>query len=131
MESAQFRPHHIFCERFLKVQLPERGAKYKRVEQKLRNIVETHDDALVELIEGIDELCQACPECRHDRCESPLGNEDSVRKWDGIILKGLGISYGETKTSREWHTLIEEKAPLEFCETKCPWKSICTVFELG
>ena len=36
--------------------------------------------------------------------ENPHGNEDKVRKWDAIILKGLGLSYGEKRTiyNRLW-----------------------------
>jgi hypothetical protein len=131
MEKAKLRPHHIFCERFLKVQPSDRGVEFEQVEQGIKDLAQTDDEALVEVIEGIDELCRVCPECRDDRCQSAQGNEEAVRKWDGIVLKGLGVSYGETRTSRQWRMLIEEKAPLDFCQTRCPWKSICGVFQLG
>ena len=126
----KFRPHHIFCERFLKVELPDRGAKFEQVEQRMKDIIQTDDEALVEVTEGIDELCRVCPNCWDDRCQSPLGNEEAVRKWDSIILKGLGISYGETRTSKQWRMLIEQKAPLVFCQTRCPWKSSRSIFHL-
>lgn len=128
MEKVKFRPHHIFCERFLKVELPDRGAEFEQVEQRMKDIIQTDDEALVEVTEGIDELCRVCPNCLDDRCQSPLGNEEAVRKWDSIILKGLGISYGETRTSKQWRMLIEQKAPLVFCQTRCPWKSSCSIF---
>lgn len=131
MEKVKFRPHHIFCERFLKVEFPDRGVEYEQIEQRLKNIIQTDDEVLVEVTEGIDELCRVCPNCRDDLCQSPQGNEEAVRKWDSIILKGLGISYGETRTSKQWRMLIEQKAPLNFCRTRCPGKSICTVSSLG
>jgi hypothetical protein len=131
MEKAKLRPHHIFCERFSKVQPSDRGVEFEQVEQRIKNLTQTDDQALVEVIEGIDELCRVCPECRDDRCQSREGNEEAVRKWDGIILKGLGVSYGETRTSGQWRMLTEEKAPLKFCHTRCRWKSICGVFHLG
>jgi len=84
----------------------------------------------VEVIEGIDELCRVCPDCRDERCQNPRGDEEAVKKWDGIILRGLEINYGEARTSRDWRILINQKAPLTFCEMQCPYRSSCTVFQL-
>ena len=131
MEKAKFRAHHLFCERFMKVELPDRGAAFDQVERRMKDIIETDDDVSVEVCEGVDEVCRVCPECRDDRCQSAQGDEEAVRKWDSIILKGLGVSYGETRTSKEWRRLIAEKAPLKFCQTRCPFKARCSVFQLG
>jgi hypothetical protein len=130
MEKARFRPHHILCERFLKVTFPDRGVEFEQVSQKKRDIIERQDDAIVEVIEGIDEICRVCPDCQDERCQNPRGDEESVRKWDAIILKGLEINYGEVMTSKEWRMIINQKAPLKFCETRCPYSSSCTVFKL-
>lgn len=131
MEKAKFRAHHIFCERFMKIELPDRGAVFDQVERRMKAIIDADDDVSVEVCEGVDELCRVCPECRDDRCRSSQGDEDAVRKWDSIILKGLGVSYGETRTSKGWRMLIEEKAPLKFCHTRCPFRDRCSVFDLG
>jgi hypothetical protein len=120
----------MFCERFLEVEVQDRGEEYKRVSQQRTDTIERQDDALVEIIEGIDELCRVCPDCRDERCQSLRGDEEAVRKWDGIILKGLEINYGEMRTSKEWRRLIQQKAPLSFCKTRCPYRSSCTVFQL-
>ncbi len=130
MKKAKFRPHHIVCERFVKVQYPERGAEFQQTEQRLKEIIQTDDETLVEVIEGVDELCRVCPNCRGNRCESPQGNEEATRKWDKIILNGLGISYGETRTTRQWRMLIEQKLPNTFCERRCPVKLSCTLLHL-
>ncbi len=130
MEKAKFRPHHIFCLRFLEMEFPERGEGYMLAKQKIKEILQKEDDVLVEIAEGIDELCHACINCQDDQCQSPQGSEESVRKWDSILLKGLGISYGDTRTSKEWRKLIEQKAPLHFCQARCPKRSICTVFSI-
>ena len=112
----------------MKVEVPGRGEEFERVSQKVRETIERQDDVLVEVIEGIDEICRVCPDCRDERCQNPKGDEEAVRKWDGIILKGLGINYGEARTSKEWRVLIHERAPLNFCKTRCPYRSRCTVF---
>jgi hypothetical protein len=131
MEKARYRPHHIFCVRFMKGEFPDRGEEFRQASQKTKDILERQLDAMVEVVEGVDQLCQFCPDCQNERCQNPQGGEDAVRKWDGAILKGLGIDYGETKTSSDWFMLIKEKAPLGFCEKRCPWKSSCAVFELS
>jgi hypothetical protein len=130
VKKARYRPHHLFCERFLKVVIPDRGEEFERLSQKRRDTIEKEDHVLVEMIEGIDELCEVCPDCRDGRCQNARGDEEAVRKWDGIILRGLEINYGETRTSKDWRMLINEKAPLNFCKTRCPYRSSCTVFHL-
>ncbi len=131
MGSTQLRPHHLLCERFLTVELSDRGAAYQEAEEKVKSIIGADDDTLLEAAEGVDDLCRACPDIREDRCENANGNEEAVRKWDNIILGELGVPYGETKTSREWRILIEEKAPLKFCKTRCSYNTICKVFDIG
>ncbi len=131
VKKARFRPHHIFCARFLEVKTQNRGEEFERVSQKRKETIENQDDVVVEVGEGVDELCRVCPDCREKRCQNPKGDEKAVRKWDGIILKGLEINYGEMRTSKEWRALINQKAPLNFCKTRCPHKSNCTVFQMG
>jgi len=129
VKKARYRPHHLFCERFLEVEIPGRGEEFERVSRERRDTIETEDEVVVEVIEGIDELCRVCPDCRDERCQNPRGDEEAVKKWDGIILRGLEINYGEARTSRDWRILINQKAPLTFCEMHCPYRSSCTVFQ--
>jgi hypothetical protein len=128
VEKAKFRPHHLYCERFLKVDIPNRGEQFEKVSQKVKDIIGRRENVIVEITEGIDELCRECPDCRDERCQSPRGNEEAVKKWDDIILKGLEVNYGEAKTSKDWRLLIQQKAPLDFCKKRCPFRSNCTVF---
>jgi len=130
LETAKLRPHHVFCETFLNTKL-DRGGEFEQVKHAIKELVTSYSDAMIEITQGIDQLCRSCPNCRNNRCESQQGNEDEVRKWDAIILKGLGIDYGEKKTAQQLRTLIQKKAPLDFCRTRCPWKKNCSVFELG
>jgi len=127
MGKMRLRPHHVFCERFMTVELPDRGPEFVRIHEKIKHVIGMQDDILVEMIEGVDELCRVCPDFRDDRCGNPFGDEEAVRKWDAIIIKGLGVSYGETRISGDWRRLIEQKAPLDFCLNRCQWKAICTV----
>lgn len=129
MEKVRYRPHHLLCERFLNVEVSNRGEEFERVSRKIKETLERQDDISVEVIEGIDELCKVCPDCEGERCQNPKGDEEAVRKWDGIILSGLGINYGEAMMAKEWRVLIHQKAPLAFCKTRCPFRLNCTVFQ--
>jgi hypothetical protein len=125
--SMKLRPHHICCEGFLRAEFPERGPNFLEVEQRVRGSVWSDEGTVVEAIQGVDQLCHVCPHCREDRCHHPRGDEEAVRKWDTILLTGMGISYGHTMTSEEWRLFIQTKMPLDFCRTRCPSKSTCMV----
>jgi hypothetical protein len=130
LRIKKLRPHHIFCNTFLVYDFQERGEEFKRVSLAVKELIESNSDTMIEIIQGVDGLCRSCPDFRGDRCEHPNGNEVEVRKFDAIILKGLGISYGRKSTIQELRDIIGRKAPLDFCRTRCPWKATCMVFNL-
>ena len=130
IELLRLRPHHMFCEGFLGAEFPERGEEFGKIEHTIRETLTSGVETVLEVMEGPDLLCQSCPLCRDGRCQSPGGNEEEVRKWDAKILKGLGIAYRERKTVQEFRALIMQKAPLVFCQTKCPWRESCRVFDI-
>ena len=130
-DTIRLRPHNIFCVRFTAPSTPERGEEFNQVEHKLRETLQSGTNSLIEVIEGTDDLCQICPLYQNARCQSPEGDEDEVRKLDFIILKGLGISYGDKMSVKEFRTLMDEKAPLAFCQTRCRLKEGCGVFQLA
>jgi hypothetical protein len=126
----RYRPHHIVCERFMKVEFPERGVEFTETQQRRKDLIESNDNTLVEPVEGVDNLCAKCPDCHDGRCSSPLGGEEAVRKWDVIILKGLGVEFGEARTPEGWRRLMEEKLPFDFCRNRCGYRTRCSVFSL-
>jgi hypothetical protein len=125
--KLNLRPHHIFCDRFLPLEELLRGEDFAYTVNKIKELTQ-RNDLIINVTEGPDHVCQSCPDYKNGRCENPVGNEEAVRKWDLKIIKGLGISYGQEVTVGELLELIIEKAPLEFCQTRCPWKTICGVF---
>ena len=125
--KLNLRPHHIFCDRFLPLEELLRGEEFARTVDKIKELTQ-RNDLMISVTEGPDHVCQSCPDYKNGRCENPVGNEEAVRKWDLKIIKGLGISYGQEITVGELLELINEKAPLEFCRTRCPWKTICGIF---
>ena len=91
-----------------------------------RQALNSELDTTIVVIEGVDELCKACPLCKGDRCESPNGNEEQVRRWDAILLKELGLSFGEALKVRDLQSLLKKKAPFRLCYL-CKWKESCTI----
>ena len=122
----KWRAHHICCVPLWKVSFHDRGEDFLEVEDRIKQTMRADSDSIVEVAWGVDELCQVCPLCQDDRCQSPRGDEDGVRKWDGIILKELGISAGTALSVTEWRRLIRQKLPLNLCQ-RCQWRSVCAM----
>jgi hypothetical protein len=122
--KMKLRAHHIYCLPFLRVDLSERGKEYIQGEDKVKQTMRRSVTQPVTLIHGVDELCEVCPLCQDSRCQSKLGDEEEVRKWDAKIMKELGVTDGATLTAVEWRKLIGEKFPLTFCN-RCKAKDFC------
>ena len=125
--ELRLRPHHIMCEPFLALETFDRGEAFNTLAYQIKEALESQADTLIEVIEGVDDLCQTCPLCRDARCQSPDGDETAVRKWDAIVLRGMAISYGDRLTAGHLSALIRQKAPLPLCATKCRWRDNCRV----
>lgn len=124
-EELKLRPHHIYCVRNTALSFPGRGEAFTRVEDMVRDILTSGGDFTLEVVEGPDMICRVCPEFRRDGCQSLAGDEVQVRKWDAIIIRGLGIAYGQNLTRSELNKLVSEKAPLKFCLTRCGYRTKC------
>lgn len=126
MKTLRLRPHHICCIPFWTTTFEERGSGFLQAENKIKNVLRSQPESTILVIEGTDDLCQQCLYCVDERCNSPRGSEDKVRKWDAILLKELGLPFGSCLTSSEWRELIELKTPFKLCQ-KCQWQQMCSV----
>ena len=125
--ELRLRPHHIMCEPFMVLETFDRGEAFNTLATRIKEALESQAETPIEVTEGVDDLCQTCPLCRDARCQSPDGDETSVRKWDAIVLRGLEVSYGARLTSAQFMALIRRKVPIPLCLTKCRWKNACRV----
>ena len=123
--ALRLRAHHICCLPFLKP-FGGRGSDFQRILDEIKSALVSKPDMLIAVHEGIDQLCQYCPFRSGQRCASPLGNEDAVRKWDAILLKELNLPFGTCLTAGEWQALIKQKTPFKLCQ-KCQWRQKCDV----
>jgi hypothetical protein len=122
----RLRAHHICCLPFWTGAMEGRGSRFEEKEAAIKALFRSAADREVAVIEGVDELCSECPLCVDGRCASPDGDEDAVRKWDAILLSGLGIDFNTRLTCRQWRDLIEPKLPYKLCR-RCRWQSRCRV----
>ena len=123
--AIRLRAHHICCLPFLG-SFEGRGLSFQQTESKINDMFLSSDDTKVVVIEGVDELCRECPLHDGERCNSPNGNEEAVRKWDAILLKELGVTFNTCLSCRQWHELVEQKVPFKICQ-KCQWKERCSI----
>ena len=125
VKMLKLRAHHICCAPFIPPR-SDRGIKFSQIQNRIRQVLKSEPDSTLVVIEGVDELCKVCPLCIEERCESPEGNEEEVRKWDAILLKELGLSFGEALKVRQWQSLIRQKSPFRLCQ-RCKWRETCSV----
>jgi hypothetical protein len=128
-DGMRLRPHHIACIRFWDKTFPERGDEFLKVEDNIKQAVNTGAPDLITVSEGTDELCRVCPLNADGRCASPLGDETEVRKWDAILLKELELPYDTRLTAAEWRRLIDARIPFRLCR-KCQWRKNCRAGQL-
>lgn len=125
MKIMTLRPHHLLCLRFRPVEFPDRQGEFAETDRMVKDALKPESQFMIRVAQGVDDLCRACPNCVVDRCEDPRINEEAVRKIDAMILKDLGVSYGDAMVSKEWNDLIVRKVPLDFCLSQCPVKAEC------
>ena len=122
----KLRAHHLCCLRFVDIVPEGCSPEFRQTERSIKEMLLSAPDAPVMVIEGTDGLCRTCPVYVDGRCESPQGNEEEVRKYDAILLKELGASFGDCLTAGEWQALVQQKTPFKICH-KCKTRGICSV----
>jgi hypothetical protein len=117
----RLRPHHVYCIHFFEFCFPERGPRFEDTVNDTQKLLQDSSED-IEFQEGPDSICEACLYYNGERCTSPQGDETTVKKWDSIILKELGVKPGQVLRVQQVDALIREKAPLNICMTACPYR---------
>lgn len=118
----RLRPHHLCCLRYGAFKPHRRGEAYGDYVCGLIRSMES-SDTLFQVHEGLDIICQVCPERVGDYCNAPGGDSRATR-WDAKLLADLGVAFGTTMTAAEWAGLIASKAPFRVCPN-CEFRSKC------
>ncbi|MEW6573377.1 MAG: DUF1284 domain-containing protein [Bacillota bacterium] len=120
----RLRGHHLVCLQFF------RGEGYDRVFiENLQTVVgRAVKGEEIEVVEGPDDVCRACPSLEEGRCSSqPAGGEANIRELDEKARAHLGIGVGERVLWREVFARVSvtsEEWFAGFCEG-CEWEKAC------
>ena len=120
----KLRPHHIYCYHFTDFTDVSRGEQFSEMKERMRYLWSpgnTDKEQQIEVKEGADIVCEVCPYFDGKGCSHAKGGDEGVRKWDARIIGELGIAYGQKMKISEINTLVENKAPLNFCLARCPY----------
>ena len=120
-ETIRLRPHHLLCiHNFV-------GKGYDETfTAHMSQIVEMlKEDPKIELVEGCDELCGACPHDLDGVCESA----DKVSRYDRGVMEACGLAPGDCES---WSSLSDKVIESVFHAGRfeqicsdCQWYEIC------
>lgn len=117
----KLRPHHGMCMQFF------RGEGYSAdfVKHMGEIIAALNRGALVELTDGTDHICAACPNILGGVCQS----EEKVRRFDNGVLQYAGLIIGEVPDGTEFLRMVRERIIERGLMKKicgdCEWARIC------
>lgn len=128
--DLRLRGHHIYCLLFSKAQFSNRGSIFLETEARVKQVIRSEPDKIVEIVEGMDDLCRVCPLLVGDQCQSPGGEEQKVRKWDARVLADLGLSVGTILSVCQLQDIFRAKSPIPLC-ARCRWRESCGIASFG
>lgn len=119
----KLRPHHLLCiQKYT-------GKGYDRpfaanMEELLRQLTAQPDTA-IQLTEGRDDVCAACPNMVDGKCSS----QEKVTRMDRGVLGACGFAYGQVDSWRALAASVENRIfqTEQFNEIcgPCQWFELC------
>ena len=119
----RLRPHHGMCLYYFQ------GKGYNSAfignMTKYKQLLET-EDPLIRITEGIDDLCEKCPNNRNGICTS----QNKVTAYDSDVLSACALDYNTILQYKEFSELVQQKILLagnrrEICAS-CQWNALCS-----
>jgi hypothetical protein len=123
----RLRGHHLLCLRHF------RGLGYDEAfTANVARVVEalhSHPDGPVEVVDGPDDVCAACPHLAGPACARRPRADEAVRSHDAAVLAALGLRPGDGTTwAAVGGTLEVDEAAREAATTgcvSCVWARLC------
>jgi hypothetical protein len=119
----KLRGHHLVCLQFF------RGEGYNR--EFIANLEDVIGRAEkgeeIEVVEGADDVCRACPALKGDECVAKPGVDAEIREMDKEAASHLGVKVGERV---RWQEVSPKVAATPkdwfagFC-AGCDWEKAC------
>ena len=118
---VRLRGHHLICLHFFK------GEGYsKEFVENLSKVLKTIERKGVDLVEGGDDVCAACPSYQNGRCMHEPGMNEKVKRLDILATRLLDIEDRRLDWSH-----IKSRIPFIIEEWKknacanCEWIGVC------
>lgn len=125
----RLRPHHLLClQKYTGHGYSEEFVcRMDIVTDRLKN----NPDILMELVEGRDMLCEACPNMSGSVCSS----NEKVLSIDKNVLMACELAYGVTdswdKLSKLAEGIVLDTAQFEIICGDCQWYDMCSKTKRG
>lgn len=119
----RLRGHHLICLHFL------RGEGYSQeFVENLKDVVRRATEGKeIEVVEGADDICRACPKLQEEKCTAEPGVDAEIREMDAEAAAYLGVGVGTKVLWQEVRAKVRT-TPKEwlaaFCEG-CEWEKVC------
>lgn len=119
------RGHHLVCLHFYL------GNKQdSRFYENMKQVISRAEHGeLIEVVDGADDVCQACSSLVSGRCEQGEGAEEEITGLDRAAREGLQASVGTQLLWQDIRRIIDGLGAewlMNFCEG-CGWKDDCRV----
>ena len=124
--ELRIRGHHLLC------MYGFRGLGYSQAfVENMRRVVDAFlasEPTVVELVEGGDDICSACPHLQDGECRKRLASQEPLASKDSLVLAALGLEARTRHTSAEIRSAISSRISPEDIRRLC---SGCQWLELG
>ena len=122
-EPARLRPHHLICLRLFRGQ----GYSTAFVENLEETLARARSAGAV-VVEGVDDVCAACPGLADGRCAWAPGSDEEVRRLDALALALLGRAPLDVIDWSAMEPDVLEALPdwdIGACPS-CEWRAVCS-----
>ena len=128
IQPVKLRPHHGMCLQFF--QGKGYSGEFTAHMAEILRLLENHRDCRIEIADGADEICSACP-CLHDgSCTSA----EKTDRYDREVLTAAGLNSGTVTEGALFLQTVREKIILagkrETICGDCQWTSLCTLEQM-
>ncbi len=124
MSVIKLRAHHLLCLRGFK----GKGYSPSFVKNFESILARVKQNPVIEIVEGGDEICSACPHFGNERCLKSASNDKKVKALDAKVRGRLNLSAGLKISYDKISHLVDEKIPVsklrEICGG-CEWIEYC------
>ncbi len=121
MLTVKLRPHHLLCLTFFE----GKGYSEEFVQRMKFIISELEKNPIVQLVEGTDQICEACPNNYNTQYQCG----DKAVRYDEAVRTFCNLSADSRMEYQILHKIVLEeilyKGKLSMVCSDCEWSSIC------